>query len=415
MRTIWSAGCVLLLGTAMPAAGWGFKVEIVVEGGSGAIYPIRWGQSDSNDLVNPYPRWESPFCVKKDSKIGVRIVWEFAEIKDDWAVVWAVLESKVVPLQYWNDNTCIDRHGYHPHDGVHWFVDDARQWPDWADHNIPDFIEWAFLSGDLVLLNPPEGAGGSAAYESDVFVVLDQPKAPMDPAWVSVLQVSCTWGRTTDVPLAATGALALEFLKQGEYEPFGDPVTGKPWYTLTASDTQETFYLKAFLDRTKTGKAGPLTGMCNDFADFLVCAVTSVGAYDMKAQRPYSLTLAFRHKLQNQDPPWWDFLTNFLIKAPYTPTGPQVQLTFTYHQFGIVGSLVWDPTAYYTTPAPDGFAFGMEFDQYDWRLVEYFRRYEISDGLLTQTQVGVDDPGNPWVGSPPGGFLPILTTADPPP
>ncbi len=377
MRTIWSAVCALLLGTAMPSAGWGFEVEIVVEGGSGAIYPIRWGQSDTNDLVTPYPRWESPFCVKKGSKIGVRIVWEFAEIKDDWAVVWEELSSKVVPLQYWNDNTCIQRHSYHQPNDVHWFVDDADQWPQWADYNIPDFIEWAFLRGDLISLNPMEGPGGAAAYESDVFVVLDQPQAPMDPAWVSVLQVSCKWERTSVSSLGASTVLTVTLHGLGEYNG-GYP--GYTRYVEGSEDDGECFFLKAFIDRPNFP-----WGQCNDFADFLDCLITSVGAYAATAQRTNPLGLG-----------WW-FRTNLI-----NPAGPlpPVRTDWNYHQFVLTpfsGPRVWDGCVYFEPPTtPVGWPLGWPIDTY------YGGALDV--GLVEKYEVGQ------WQPTPTAGFVPELHT-----
>jgi len=45
-----------------------------------------------------------------------------------------------------------------------------------------------------------------------VFVVLDEPKAPMDPAWVSVLRISCQWARGETTPDGAASALTQKLI-----------------------------------------------------------------------------------------------------------------------------------------------------------------------------------------------------------
>jgi len=47
------------------------------------------------------------------------------------------------------------------------------------------------LTGDIVTSN----ANDSSTHVSDLYSVLDTPKSPMSPAWVTVLEKSCDWAR----------------------------------------------------------------------------------------------------------------------------------------------------------------------------------------------------------------------------
>jgi hypothetical protein len=76
-----------------------------------------------------------------------------------------------------------------------------------------------------------------------------------------------------------------------------------------------------FLDNAECPK-----GECEDFADFLVCLSTSVGATITRAQRSNPLTYV-------------GFVTRFL-SLPHE-SGSQ-QYEFHYHQFGLLGAGVWD-------------------------------------------------------------------------
>jgi hypothetical protein len=63
--------------------------------------------------------------------------------------------------------------------------------------SVPEFIEWAELRGSVIMMvgppSEPEPGGSETSLlvqtidrVTEIFVVLDEPKAPMDPAWVSV-------------------------------------------------------------------------------------------------------------------------------------------------------------------------------------------------------------------------------------
>ncbi|MCS7266413.1 MAG: hypothetical protein NZ805_16480, partial [Armatimonadetes bacterium] len=95
-----------------------------------------------------------------------------------------------------------------------------------------------------------------------------------DPVWVFVLMFSCVWARGESTQDGAANKLTDELYNRGTYNG------GQHAFTTSETDSGEAFYLKAFLQHYLFP-----WGQCNDFADFLVCLVTSVGAYAMKAQR----------------------------------------------------------------------------------------------------------------------------------
>ena len=230
----------------------------------------------------------------------------------------------------------------------------------------------------------------------NVFVVLDEPKAPMNPAWVSVLRISCQWARGENTPDGAANVLTQRLWENGIYDP------QRQWYTRNETDSGETFYLKAFLD----GVLGqPLTGQCNDFADFLVCLITSVGAYEAKAQRTYSLTIVYGG-YDDPDGSGWRFQTYEVDPAPQSGGLPNQEFEFTYHQFTIVGSGVRDGTVKFAS----GIALGWERDTtYKLALVKWFREWQ--NHVIVRT-IGPNDPGNPWNPTPATGFVPVVTAAD---
>jgi len=81
-----------------------------------------------------------------------------------------------------------------------------------------------------------------------VFVVLDAPKAPMDPAWVSVLKISCQWARGETTPEGAANALTQRLWDEGEYNGGRLAYTR---YICTSPGNRdwnigEVFYLKSF-------------------------------------------------------------------------------------------------------------------------------------------------------------------------
>ena len=139
-------------------------------------------------------------------------------------------------------------------------------------------------------------------------------------------------------------------------------------YVTAMTPTGETFHLKSFL-----ADPAPPNGECEDFADFLVCLSTSVGASAMKSQRSNPLnSLGF----------WYRSLTpaHGVLQADW----------FRYHEFGLLTLAVWDGCIKFpTTGVPKGWD---RDSTYYNRLVDHY--------VFPST----------WTVTPISGFTPAVTT-----
>ncbi|MER3414490.1 MAG: hypothetical protein C4341_09750 [Armatimonadota bacterium] len=333
---------VVVAGLVTPAAT--MEPEFVVDVG-GAIYPLRWGEVDpvSADLVAPYPRWRNfwAVCFKVGSRVGIRMHWEPGETPCAWLVTRSKLQSKLTTETYLTELACDlpGGHGIHEPDDVHWFPS-----------NVPDFVEYAELIGDVVTC-APIGFGGWTARTTEVFVVLDEPKAPMDPAWVTFLRYSCKWARyrpdehhqsqwdaetRTVEDLTKRETLGLFFQRPGM--AYAVRSTRTQWLGGTG-----TFYLKALLDRWEAGSWVP--GNCVDAAVMTLLANCSTGVDFMARGLTGDLVL---------DPQGPYFESNPLCVIGSDPllTENYHQVRWAWHQVAThvgepfsAGARVWDATA----------------------------------------------------------------------
>jgi len=214
-------------------------------------------------------------------------------------------------------------------------------------------------------------------FVQEMFIVLDAPKAPMDPAWVNVLRISCNWARGESTPDGAANMLTEKLWLNGTYNGGYLAFTR---YVCDGSgnipsDASEYFYLKAFIDNG-------FVGACTDFADFLVCLITSVGAFQVAAQRTNPLGLG-----------WW-FQTEVIDPAGDL-YGPR-RYRWEVHQFCIYGGNVWDGCIAFVSGFPAGPPKGLPRDTtYRNGLVDYYGSGQ-------------------WQPTPSGGFLPGVYASTPP-
>lgn len=174
----------------------------VVQSGSGEVYQLRWGFTEVplapkemietvwGSVEHPDSEIEaanSAVAFKLGSQVGVKIIWEGGEKPCEWAVTSSMLQSRLTPDIYWSEGACNapGGHGLHQPNDIHWFPED-----------MPCFVEWAELIGDVVtcesVIDPFDSFNGR---RSDIFIILDAPKEPMNPAWTNLLKYSCTWAR----------------------------------------------------------------------------------------------------------------------------------------------------------------------------------------------------------------------------
>jgi hypothetical protein len=232
-----------------------------------------------------------------------------------------------------------------------------------------------------------------------VFVVLDEPKAPMNPAWVIVLRISCQWARGI-----ATAEAAAKVLTENLYLN-GVIINPGAWpnmqFIRNATDDGEIFYLRKFIE-------SGFYGYSSDFADFLVCLVTSVGAYEMKVQRTYSLNVIYTLSATDPDKGGWTILTNLIDPAGALQSANHYE--FPYTQFAIVGSDVWDGSLAIVIEGHTNLPIKWARDsKYKPVLVQFFRYYE-NHTLVLQKFPGEE--GEPWNPTPANGFVPQVTAAD---
>ncbi|MEJ7612447.1 MAG: hypothetical protein SQA66_02275 [Candidatus Fervidibacter sacchari] len=174
-----------------------------------------------------------------------------------------------------------------------------------------------------------------------VFVVLDEPKAPMNPAWVNLLRYSCRWGKGTSNPDDAAQRITFGvfFQRPGFAYPRN---TRTYWLVGPPRYSTYTFMLKALLDRWNAGIW--TDGNCVDVSCLTMLALCSVG-----------LDFSARQLTGSVDAATGNFLTN-----PICPIGSDPTLDWTYepwrwgyHQVCVLtGSPdppsndagIWDPT-----------------------------------------------------------------------
>jgi hypothetical protein len=373
----------------------------------GTFYPLRWGQTEgSQDLITPVNALWNPLCVKMGTSWSAYL--DGARNVLGWKVSDARLRSVVDGTVYF---TVIDA-------GVGNLRSPGQAYP---LPDLPAQVDHALLEISYVIYY--WGSWGPTSYltpiySSEVFIVLDAPKAPMSPAWVSVLRISCRWARGESTEERAARKLTERLHKEGNYNG------GQLAYTRLPpdSDTGEDFYLRAFL-KDDLGE-GPYWGQCNDFADFLVCLMTSVGI-QRSAQRTHSLVNSRRvTTLPNGNSgPLLGFHTHPLDAAPTGDRGYNKEAEWSYHQFCLDwGSMqVWDgsiaflPQNWQPGDPVTGqvFVLGMPREpDYRDRLVKYY----IFLDLVTGQEVMIYDPSFFWQPTPsPSGLIPnVYASALPP-
>jgi len=358
------------------------------------LYRLRWGlQEGSADLVPFPPVLGQPVCAQKGSTLQLGIRWNSQHGRLlGWMPLQVVLSRAGTGEVIWQ----------HPYSGSNWLAPDAV----YPLRALPDHVEYATLWSEGLLLvwtgfwPLPVGVMPYSTVNtpSEVFVVLDAPKAPMSPAWVNVLRKSCVWARETTTPGRAAELLTMALWQNGRYDP-EHRIPNTQFYTSNEGDSGENFHLRSFLEDAYFPR-----GQCNDFADFLLCLVTSVGAYEMKAQRTYSFNAVY-WGLRDSDRGGWNFRT--LQIDPAGDEGPSTK-TFTYHQYATVGSQVWDGCFAFIQNYSTVLAIGWQRDTvYRSSLIDRFLEYQNHQLVRT---IGAGEPGNPWNPTPSDGFMPAVTT-----
>lgn len=264
--------------------------------------------------------------------------------------------------------------------------------------NIPSLVDYARLEMSFVIYY--WGPWGPVYYiaplysSEEVFIVLDEPKAPMSPAWVSLLRYSCWWGRGTNN--LDDAAQAITFGVFFQRPGFAYPTNTRA-YWLNLNTSPPTFMLKALLDQWNVGEW--TEGNCVDASCLTMLALCSVG-----------LDFSTRQLTGTVDPFTGNFLTN-----PICPIGSDPTLDWTYsqrswgyHQVCVLTNAppppsntgIWDPTGaqkedlngngYRNPPA--------HHPNHPWTEFDYWQKPRVqgaSLGLVNTPQQDLADPQYP--------------------
>ncbi len=386
-KRLWGVTLLLVLASNLCWAQYRFD---------GTFYPLRWGQTEgSEDLITPVNALGNPLCVKMGT--GWSAYLEGGGNLLGWKVSSARLRSLVDGTVYFTVND--PGVGNLKPAGQPYPLPDLPAHVDHAQLEISYVIHYWGAWGPVYYLTP--------IYSSEVFVVLDAPKAPMNPAWVSILRRSCQWARGESTPEGAARRLTRELHRNGNYNGGRRAYTRHP----PDPDTGEYFYLRAYLEDNL--RRGPYWGQCNDFADFLVCLITSVGI-SRSAQRTHPLVNSRRiTTLPNGNQGLLlGFDTHPLDAAPTGSSQYDGQASWSYHQFCLDGEVrVWDGNIAFL-PGPT-FVLGIarEPDYRDQLIVRY-----VFQDLVTGQIVEVNAPSFFWQPTPsPSGFIPDVYASPLPP
>jgi len=300
---------------------------------SPASYPLRWGETEppDADMVAMPPGLDtsraiptSPGCYKVGTS-GFSLAYS-VEDQVKWGTLVVVIWDQATGDTIWQRTyNFVPRQGQVVLEG---FV-------------LPNYIT-------LVGFQVTWSGSGVIFTRFNVFVVLDAPKAPMDPAWVSLLRYSCWWGRGTSNLDDAAQAITFGVF----FHKISDPPRPGFGYTTKTSWTNvrtnpPTLKLKAIFDEWDAGRT--VYGNCLDISCFTMVALCSVGMDFSTRQLTGTL-------LSPPDPDAGNFRTN-----PLCPIGsdPTVDVTYSpwawlWHQVCVLtgspdppsnAAGIWDPTA----------------------------------------------------------------------
>ncbi|GBC98523.1 hypothetical protein HRbin17_01036 [bacterium HR17] len=350
--------CLLILVNCSYGAWW---IELSSPNPADGPFSLRWGQKEPPDAdkVPLPPRWlinGDPCCFKVGATVRLSLKQDAPDPIHGRVVGWGVgyltLYSRITGQ-------------------VLRTYPDAYFLPADQPYDFGPLVEWIeYAQLEMAVYVVYESGWAEEGYHGfvdEIFIVLDAPKAPMDPAWVSVLRISCEWARGESTNDGAANMLAQKLWENGEYN---GGYTAFTRYVCDGSgnispNATEYFYLREFI-------ANRFVGQCNDFADFLVCLITSVGAFQAAVQRTHPLGSGAFH-------------TEVIDPAG---SRPSQDVNWQYHQFCIYGTDVWDGCLSFVSGSPQGVPKKLARD------TVYY------DGLVAYYLFGQ------WQPSPPGGFIP---------
>jgi hypothetical protein len=329
----------------------------------GTTYPIRKGDSESDDVITPYPRLSQSVCFMRGSSLAIVPIDPSPE-EEQWRVISAKLTSNVTQQVIWQINQESDL----------MLITESYDLP-----NLPDMVEWATLEVVYVVQQGSSGGGGDSLMSSpssqagEVFIVYGQPQSPQSVPFVRLLRLACRYAHGESTEAGIAEALTRAIYDEGEYDP-------SYAITWTTGFSAETFKLRGYL--VVATAIGP-RGMCNDYADFLACTMGGMGLVS-DVKRSYSYADAYTGPLGNVS--GWGFDTPLLLGSG--ASAAQV-FEFIYHQFVQLGSKVYDAAIKVSNGVSYQYVVDMGSSDYKAAVVDLFR-YWVNT-------VEINNPsGDPW-------------------
>jgi hypothetical protein len=346
LKRLWGVTLLLVLASNLCWAQYRFN---------GTFYQLRWGQTEgSQDLITPVNALGNPLCVKMGTSWSAYL--DGGGNLLGWKVGYARLRSLVDDTVYFTVND--PGVGNLKPPGQPYPLPDLPAHLDHAQLDVAYVIYYWGAWGPTYYLTP--------IYSSEVFIVLDAPKAPMNPAWVSMLRESCRWASKKinlfDAARAVT--FGVFYRKPGFYYPDDSDSRWVP---------DGSFRLKALLDKWTAMEW--TRGNCVDVSFFTMIALCSLGM-DFSARRLVTASLLPPSpgcgRESHPENPWHcsnssslHFHTNMVCPIgsdptpgddPSEPIPPYPDYTYkwyswAWHQVCVLsgvpdtGAGIWDPTA----------------------------------------------------------------------
>ncbi|MCS7265054.1 MAG: hypothetical protein NZ805_09505 [Armatimonadetes bacterium] len=287
-------------------------------------YQLRWGEREppSEDMVSMPPGLDtsrtipfSPGCYK----IGTSGFVLSYKVEDSIlrGVIDVVVWDEVTGETFWNQT-----YNRVPKEGKISLVGLV----------LPSYIT-------ILRFQVSWAGSGTMFTRFSVFVVLDAPKAPMEPAWVNLLRYSCRWGRgTSNLEDAAQAITFGVFFQRPGFAYPSDTNT----YWVNTLTNPPSFMLKALLDEWNAGRW--TDGNCVNVSCLTMLALCRVG-----------LDFSTRQLTGTVDPFTLNFRTNPICLIGSDPTIDQTYSPWdwTYHQVCVLSNALlppsntglWDPKA----------------------------------------------------------------------
>lgn len=244
--------------------------ELKLTAASGGHYPLRYGQSDTASDNVPFPgNWFEviPWCFKKGSTVrfGFKFIDDPSHGPTGYPMGYAFLVRLIRA-----DTLDVVREVIR---GIELYTTDpfSIDLPVLSDeinlYYMDIRLDGYYLINGVWTLNT-----SIPLLTNKVYAVLDQPVSPMSPAWTTMLDYSCWWGRGKNT--FDDAAQAITFGVFFQQPGFAYPSNGGTYWVDRYDPDGPTLKLKALLDKWNVGEW--TSGNCVDVSCLTMVALCSV-------------------------------------------------------------------------------------------------------------------------------------------